>query len=142
MTKKVLITTMTVLALFSCKDINKKNHNDSNENFVTKNESTVYPRKQFISGKLVLGHEVQEFTPCGSNKSFWIIDNTGILQSKYDSINKMVRKPYSKVYAEIEIVDKGKSNEGFASDYESVYEVINIKNIRKLTNKDCNSTTD
>ncbi|GAL78294.1 hypothetical protein JCM19274_4793 [Algibacter lectus] len=37
----------------------------------------------------------------------------------------------------IEIIDKGKSEDGFAADYDSTYEVVNILEARNISDIDC-----
>lgn len=92
--------------------------------------------KQILKGRLVFGHESRVFMPCESDKTFWISDKTGELKDLYTELTKD-EKPYTPIFAEIEVVDKGKAKEGFPLDYESVYEITKILNTRNTTDKDC-----
>ena len=60
--------------------------------------------------------------------SYWIVDKTGELTQKYDNVTKGVKNG-TPVYAELEVVDMGKSDEGFAADYDGVYQVMKINKI-------------
>lgn len=49
---------------------------------------------------------------------------------KYDEITKGTKNG-TPVYVELDVIDMGKTDEGFAADYEGVYSVTKIK---KITN--------
>ncbi len=77
-------------------------------------------------GTLVFSHEVRSFVPAGDSVSYWVTDKTGDLARKYDELTKGVKNG-TPVYAELEVVDMGKSDEGFAESYASVYQVVDVK---------------
>ena len=87
-------------------------------------------QKKQIKGQLIIGHEVRSFTAEGDSCSYWIIDQTKELIQKYDEITKG-SKNGTPVYVELDVIDMGKTDEGFAADYEGVYSVTKIK---KITN--------
>jgi len=89
-----------------------------------------------LQGQLTLGHEVRSFKPCGSDKTFWISDQTGKLKELYANLTAG-KKPYTPIFVEIEVRDKGKAKEGFPAEYESVYEVVNVLKTRNISDKDC-----
>ena len=64
------------------------------------------------------------------------MDKTGKLKNLYSQFTKN-KKAYAPIFVEIEIIDKGKAEDGYAAEYESTYEVINILEARELSNKDC-----
>jgi hypothetical protein len=103
------------------------------------NKSSEMPghKPKVLSGKLTIGHEVSSFKPCGSDKTFWVSDKTGELKKSYEALTAGA-KPYTAIYAEIEIIDKGKASEGFPSEYESVYEAVKILRTTKLSDSSCN----
>lgn len=41
-------------------------------------------------------------------------------------------EPYTPVYAELKVIDTGKSNEGFAAEYAGVYHVKEVLNISPI----------
>lgn len=53
------------------------------------------------------------------------MDETGELMQKYDDMTKGIKngKP---VYVELEVVDMSKADDGFAADYEGVYQIMKI----------------
>lgn len=97
-------------------------------------------RGEIVRGELILGHEVESFTPSNSDLNYWIIDSSKNLKKAYDSLTINAKYPYMPVFAELKIVDKGKSTEGFAAEYDGVYEVIEIINIRNLKESEIQST--
>ena len=58
----------------------------------------------------------------------WVVDETGELIQKYDEITKGTKngKP---VYVELEVIDMGKSDEVFAADYASTYQIMKVNKI-------------
>ena len=88
------------------------------------------PAKKLLSvrGELVVGHEVRSFKAEGDSADYWIVDETGELMQKYDDMTKGVKngKP---VYVELEVIDMGKADDGFAADYEGVYQIMKINKI-------------
>lgn len=92
--------------------------------------SAITPAKKLISvkGELVIGHEVRSFRAEGSSADYWVDDETGELIQKYDETTKGTKngKP---VYVELEVADMGKAEDGFAADYDGVYQVMKINKI-------------
>lgn len=94
--------------------------------------SLIAPAKKTLSvkGKLIIGAEVRSFIPEGSDEAYWVIDKTGKLYQQYDKITKGVKNGIP-VYAELQVEDMGKSNEGFAANYKSVYHIHKINKLHK-----------
>lgn len=89
-------------------------------------------KKSLVTGTLRIGHEVRAFKADDSNVDYWIVDKTGgVLMQKYDSITGGIKncKP---VQVQMEVVDMGKSDNGFAQDYFGVYYVTEVKSISLL----------
>lgn len=131
MTKKILIVFMMVVTFLSCHQ-NKKT--DSQE--IASADSVAYIT---VKGQLVMGHEGEVFTPCGSKDAFWVEDTTDKLKSQYEEFTKDAKEHYTPIYAELKVVDKGKTTEGFAAEYDGVYEVIEVISVRPLNETDCKS---
>ena len=96
-------------------------------------------KKETISGKLIFGVEVASFQPCGSDKVFWITDNskeTGKLEKLYYAL-VLGKEPYTPIYTTIEIIDRGKEKYGFAADYDGTYAFTNVLELRQLKSSDC-----
>jgi len=114
------------------KKVNKNNEANQNEAGATLLEQ----KSKTLEGQLTLGHEVRTFKPCGSDKTFWISDKTGKLKEFYTKLT-VGEKPYTPIFTEIEVKDKGKAKEGFPAEYEGVYEVVNVLKARNISGKDC-----
>ena len=114
------------------KKVNKNTKANQNEGGTTLLEQ----KSKTLEGQLTLGHEVRTFKPCGSDKTFWISDKTGKLKELYAKLT-VGKKPYTPIFTEIEVKDKGKAKEGFPAEYESVYEVVNVLKARNISGKDC-----
>lgn len=89
-----------------------------------------------LEGELSMGHEANIFQPCGGDKEYWIYDKTGNLDKLY---NKVVEgeKPYTVTFARIKVIDRGISEDGFSEEYDGVYEVVKVEEIRKFLETDC-----
>lgn len=87
-----------------------------------------YPKTFVRKGKLIIGHETRSFTSEGDSTDYWIVDKTGELLQKYDGETKGIKNG-TPVYVELEVIDMGKSDEGFAADYAGVYHVMKINKI-------------
>ena len=86
-------------------------------------------RKSFVAeGTLVMAHEVRSFTPNGADEAYWIADKSGELAREYDKLTRGTKNG-TPVYAEIEVVDMGKADEGFAKSYAGVYEVVKVNKL-------------
>lgn len=81
-----------------------------------------------VKGKLIIGHETRSFTSEGDSTDYWIVDKTGELLQKHDGETKGIKNG-TPVYVELEVIDMGKSDEGFAADYAGVYHVMKINKI-------------
>lgn len=88
------------------------------------------PAKQImtVKGELVIGHEARTFKAEGNSTEYWVADETGELLQKYDELTGGIKNG-TPVYAELEVADLGKSDEGFAANYTSVYQVVKINRI-------------
>ena len=96
------------------------------------NEDIKFSNKP-IKGFLTFGHEVSEFMPCGSSKTYWISDSSGKLSNLYyNKVGKQIT-PYTPVIAELIVRNTGKATDGFAEQYESVLETIEIKSVEFIT---------
>lgn len=89
--------------------------------------SVLTPAKNILSvkGDLIIGHEVRSFTANGDSLSYWTVDKTGKLMQEYDQISGGTKIAVP-VYAELQVIDMGRSDEGFAADYAGVYHVVRI----------------
>lgn len=82
------------------------------------------------SGTLIIGPEVRSFKPDGSQDTYWVIDKTGKLYQEYDRVTGGIKNGVP-VRARLQVEDSGKSDDGFARDYKSVYAVHKIDTVYK-----------
>lgn len=83
---------------------------------------------QLLEGTLTIGHEVRTFSPTDSTKTYWIVDKTGELYECYDQTAGGV-KSARPLKAKLKVINRGKSQEGFAQSYIGVLEVHGIESI-------------
>lgn len=79
-----------------------------------------------VTGKLVIGHEVCSFVVAGDSAEYWFIDRSGKVQQEYERIVPEGIKSYTPVRVEMKVKYLGKSDEGFAAEYDGVYEVLEL----------------
>lgn len=80
---------------------------------------------KLVEGRLIIGHEVYSFVADGDTADYWVIDKTGELYKQYDELTKG-QKNGTPVHAVLEVLDMGKTDEGFAAEYDGVYHVMKI----------------
>lgn len=97
-------------------------------------QATATGEQRFLTkGTLVLAHETRSFTPAGDSLARWVVDKTGRLAQEYDKLTGGIKNG-TPVYAELEVVDAGKTDEGFGKTYTSIYQVVGI-NVLSLSEK-------
>jgi hypothetical protein len=148
--KLILVLIVVNQFLISCKEKQKRIVvNFTTEKLVEQNlkinsDCPVYSEKDLskfdntqniLRGKMTIGHEVRSFSPCGNDNEFWILWEEK-LNELYFNLTKN-KEPYTPIFVRIEIIDKGKSEDGYAADYDSTYEVVNILEARIASNIDC-----
>lgn len=83
-----------------------------------------------LRGSVVMAHEVRSFTPEGDTTEYWIVDRSGALERAYDSVTGG-QKNGKPAHAELKARYTGPSDEGFAADYEGVFEVVEVLSVGK-----------
>lgn len=83
-----------------------------------------------LRGRVVLGHEVRAFIPEGDTVEYWIVDRSGALEREYDR-KTGGQKNGMPARVELKARYKGPSDEGFAADYEGIFEVVEILSVEK-----------
>lgn len=83
-----------------------------------------------LRGCVVMAHEVRAFTPAGDSTEYWIIDRSGVLEREYDRATGG-QKNGLPAEAELRLRYRGCSDEGFAAEYEGVFEVIEVLSLKK-----------
>ena len=89
----------------------------------------LYPAAKRLRGEVIWGHEAHSFRADGDSAEYWLVDRSGVLTEAYARAVGPNAEPYTPVRAELQVVDKGPSDEGFAADYAGVYEVEKVMTI-------------
>ena len=85
---------------------------------------------KLFKGLYTFGDEVSTFRECENNSTvYWVNDSLSSLYKNYQKTTEFLSYPYESVYVEVEGYLAGKSNLGYASEYENVLVVTNIKKI-------------
>lgn len=113
--------------------------NDKKENQYTNNQKE---QTMTVIGTLVMGHEVRSFTAKGDTTEYWITDKTGRLTELYNKAVPDGMQNYTPVYTELKVIDRGKSDEGFAAEYAGVYEIEDIISICPMDTNHNNTKKD
>jgi len=80
-----------------------------------------------FKGLYTFGNEVNTFQDCGGRqKVYWVSDSMASLREPYEKTNRFPSYPYESVYAEVKGYLTGKSNMGYASEYENMLVVTEI----------------
>lgn len=127
LTQDSLILTKGELTLTYAKREKPGRKNERKEAIPT---STITPATTTFSvkGILTIGPEVRSFKLEESQETYWIVDKTGKLYQEYDRVTNGTKRGIP-VHAELDVVDIGKSEDGFSKDYKSVYAVHKIDTI-------------
>lgn len=88
-------------------------------------------RSQILRGRVVVAHEVRSFTPEGDTTEYWLRDRSGALEREYDRVSGGARDGRP-VEAELRLRYAGRDDEGFAAAYDGVYEVEEIRSMRRI----------
>lgn len=76
-------------------------------------------RVRSFKGMYVHGNEVSAFRDCSTGKVYWLTDSTGRLHKLYETATKTLPYPYESVYAELKGYLAGRSDAGYASEFEN-----------------------
>jgi uncharacterized membrane protein len=80
-----------------------------------------------FKGLYTFGNEVRTFQDCsGGGKIYWVNDSMASLSQRYEDTNRFPSYPYESVYVEVKGYLSGKSQMGYASEYENVLIVTDI----------------
>lgn len=90
---------------------------------------------KIVKGKVTIGHEVSAFTSCDNALDYWVYDTSQQLDSLYEVAKSKIAnaEPYESLYCELEVVEEPKAEDGFASDYQGVYRVLDVIKVVPLS---------
>lgn len=79
-----------------------------------------------FKGMYTFGNEVNTFSDCSNQHTYWVNDSLAPLDKLYQKTLKPLPYPYESAYAELKGYLAGKSALGYASEYENVLVVTDI----------------
>lgn len=132
MKKKFMLQTVACILLVSCtgRQTGQTESGSPNEKHTAKSDDTIT-----VEGSVTIGHEVRSFTAYGDTLEYWLTDKSGRLMEEYNKAVPEGVKNYTPADAVLKVIDRGCSSDGFAADYDGVYEVIDIISIKNKSGK-------
>ena len=122
------VALITLLALQACSmmpwtdDSAHKNTNTASLD----NPSSIQPQTFSLQGQIVDGHEVSTFTPCGSNKQYWL-DLAKVSRSENKKLKQSISFPYQPIEAKISgNLQRSSPKDGFAANYDAIFKAESI----------------
>ena len=86
---------------------------------------------KIFKGLYSFGNEVSTFRECENpSKLYWLEDKSKKLSSAYKKATEFLSYPYESVYIEVKGYLKGKSNIGYAEEYENVLIVTDLISLK------------
>lgn len=98
---------------------------------------TVLPQSFTLSGNVVVGHEAQYITPCGSSQQYWL----QLTAQQRQHLMALSRLPYQSMYGEVIGYLKTTGDEGFASEYNAIFVVEQLNLIDASQPNRCEQPT-
>ena len=88
-------------------------------------------------GYYTFGHETNTFQPCGTIDVYWVKADAAIqsyLQSEYE---KLAERNYDQMFVQIHGEKKAPAKDGFAANYDHIFEIQSVALFRRLKDGDC-----
>ena len=92
---------------------------------------------EVADGLFVWGHEVRSFRPCGSEDELWLIGPPEVMEPLVAEYRKLTDGPHQPVYVRFVGDVSGAPEDGFGADYDGVFGVREVVEIRRLAASDC-----
>lgn len=93
-----------------------------------------------VKGVYTFGPEVETFSPCGTDQTFWMNGDPALLEPLEEIALKKGDKQndaYPEIYMEALVVNVGKATDGYAVDYDGVYELQRVNLTQKEVPESC-----
>ncbi|WP_256011205.1 hypothetical protein [Desertivirga xinjiangensis] len=102
---------------------------DSTYVLVDSSKSSI-PEREF-SGFYINGNEVNTFRDCSTGQTYWVEDQSGQLLNAYHKSRSNLWYPYESAYAEVRGFLKGKTEQGYASEFQNTIVVTRIREVKQ-----------
>jgi hypothetical protein len=87
------------------------------------------------------GAEVDVFSPCGTNQTYWVITSDPLRHELSGAHQQLTSKPYEGIFAEVTGFYAGPAIEekggAFSTQYDGLFQVTNVSFTRKRSSLDC-----
>lgn len=125
---KYYLALFVAVILFSCNSPQRKKEAKNSDSVKTKQLTSELIDKTPVvfKGLYTFGNEVSTLRDCGNQKTYWVNDSLASLRKPYEQTVQLLSYPYESVYAEIKGYLTGKSEKGYASEYENVLVVTDV----------------
>ena len=125
--RSCILIILSVLIFQACTNSEKHTVNADSVERLNQNKLAVDTTPTLFKGLYTFGNEVNTFQDCSSGeKVYWVNDSLASLREPYEKTNRFPSYPYESVYAEVKGYLSGKSQMGYASEYENVLVVTDI----------------
>ena len=92
-------------------------------------------------GFYVWGPDVDEFSPCGSDKTYWVVTSEALGNRLVDAHEAGRTEPYQGLFVEVRGFYAGPPNEerggAFADQYDGLFEITEVRTMRRIMASDC-----
>ncbi|MGH7444411.1 MAG: hypothetical protein ACREKM_06025 [Longimicrobiales bacterium] len=98
--------------------------------------------RTLYEGQYTFGHEANVFQPCASDRTYWVVGDSALiedLQARYTFWrDSALAEPYAPVYARLRGGPSANvESDGFAAQYDGMFEVVEVEALRGLRAGDC-----
>lgn len=98
---------------------------------IDENSIEPYDVVRRVKGTLIIGHEVRSFTADGDSASYWVVDGTDKARLMYRETLGASAASYAPVDVEMDVLDLGRSLDGFSEQYDGVYMINKIISMKR-----------
>ena len=93
-----------------------------------------------VKGIYTWGSEVETFSPCNTNKTYWLEGSDAMLVPLQEMALKKAdanNEAYQPIYVELQAAQAGKATDGFAADYDGLMQLHQVVHASSKVPADC-----
>ena len=93
-----------------------------------------------VKGIYTWGSEVETFSPCNTNKTYWLEGSDAMLAPLQEMALKKAdanNEAYQPIYVELQAAQAGKATDGFAADYDGLMQLHQVVHASSKVPADC-----
>ena len=93
-----------------------------------------------VKGIYTWGPEVETFSPCNTNKTYWLEGGDAMLAPLQEMALKKAdasNEAYQPIYVELQAAQAGKATDGFAADYDGLMQLHQVVKSSSKVPADC-----